>query len=402
MRSVWTAVSVLALLVAGPAAQAGGPLLFSRNGNIVKWAAGASTLTVTLDQGGLGNLTNAQADALVANVLGVWSGVPECTADLTIAAGELPEDVNDTNYTSYLEAVLLGYTPVVYDVDGSIIQAMYGAGQENRILGFAGPLYIPEFDPPFLPEDQPIPEGHVVLNGRFLDGVDDPGVNPELTQAEFESVIVHEFGHLLGLDHSQINGLDPTNDDQPTMFPLYQWGTAMRSLAPDDIGWISHLYPSAQFDVSFGSISGRILEFDGTVSQGYQGINVIARRIGGGRIDAGSCVSGCLYHAGYGPAALAGDYRIPGLPPGDYTVEIEEILDIWTGGSSVGPLDPPADFPPPAGHEFYDGSDESAWDDPIAQTAVTITAGAETANIDIVLNTQPQRPLDARQWSLYR
>ena len=401
MRSTWTALLTLGVLVSSQTARGGGPLIFSRNGNIVKWAAGASTLTVTLDRGSLGALTNAQADALVTSVLGVWGAVPESTANPTAAAGELPVDVDETNASFYLGGPL-GYTPVIYDVDGSIVDALFGAGASRQILGFASPLYWVEVNPPNLPVDLPIPEGHVVLNGVFLDGVDLGASNPELTQQEFEGVIIHEVGHLLGLDHTQINALDPTNVDQPTMFPQYRGGTDMGTLAPDDIAWIAYLYPSAQYASSFGGIAGQVLEFDGAVNRGYQGINVIARRVGGGRIDAVSCVSGCLYHAGYGPANLRGRFILPGVPAGSYTVEVEEVLDIWTGGSSVGPLDPPVDFPGVSGPEFYNYFHESAWDNPTARTPFAVMVGGEVSEIDIILNTLSTGPSRAAQWLLYR
>jgi len=137
------------------------------------------------------------------------------------------------------------------------------------------------------------------------------------------------------------------------------------TLAADDIAGVSALYPetanSPPNQVPFstlGAIEGHVYFSDGVTPA--LGFNVIARRVGDPRITAVSNVSGFLFtgDAGnplyqdpiagtpspFGSHELAdmGKYSIPGLPPGDYTVEVEGIhntgSDAFTGGSGLNPV----------------------------------------------------------------
>src|SRR6185503_14361488 len=99
-----------------------------------------------------------------------------------------------------------------------------------------------------------ISEASAVLNGKFIDGI----ANPEISLATFGGVFLHEFGHYLNLDHSQINRVEAfdgnaANDDTSApMFPFL--GSQAATLARDDEVAIPMLYPRA----SFGSTRGRI------------------------------------------------------------------------------------------------------------------------------------------------
>jgi hypothetical protein len=152
---------------------------------------------------------------------------------------------------------------------------------------------------------------------------------------------------------------------------------------------------------------------DGTTPA--QGVNVIARQVDDpatpqdeSRRIAVSSVSGFLFTACVGnPVSTPGDcgpitifgsrdtsligfYDIPGLPAGDYTVEVEAIDPDFIGGSRVGPIgDLGFQFPLPGPAEFYSGPGEagsSALDPPDSFFVLTVSAGSVRDNIDIILN----------------
>jgi hypothetical protein len=236
-----------------------------------------------------------------------------------------------------------GISPIIFDDDGSITDDLLGAGARNVILGFSSPECGD-------PNSAVITESVAVLNGRFVDGID-TAANPEVSSADFGAVFLHEFGHFFNLDHTQINlreAFDDStsdNDAIATMFPILIDGAQQGSLALDDVASVSALYPAPDLASTTGSIHGRVLRKDGT---GFQGAFVIARNLADPRHLAVGVVSGArfapLEQGGPAPEALRGQYDIVGLPPGSYSLEIEQIDARFTGGSSVGPLDPPASF----------------------------------------------------------
>ncbi|MEO6026651.1 MAG: hypothetical protein ABIR79_07290 [Candidatus Binatia bacterium] len=118
----------------------------------------------------------------------------------------------------------------------------------------------------------------------------------------------------------------------------------------------------------------------------FQGAYVIARRVGDPRLTAVGVASGARYASSSSSPSLKGLFEIPGLPPGDYTVEIEQIDPSFTGGSSVGPVDPPATLPGPA--EFWNGANESGTSTDVPSEASVIAVGAATAigSINLVIN----------------
>ena len=297
-------------------AVAGGPLSVC-NGTPTKYP-GSGTVTLHYDQGGLGSRSKVQMDALVTAAVALWTDVP--TASLVIQRGaDLPVDVSASNATSYLTNFGDGLNPVIYDSDGSLIDALYGLNARNSILGFAGSaskvsgagcVYT---------------EGRAVISGAL-----------SLSDEVLKNVLAHEVGHLVGLDHTQINSAQglPTNR-YPLMYP-----TAYRtlpSLHEDDAAALTDLYPNAEVSRVFGEISGTFTQPQGTP-------------ILGANLWAQDRLSGKTFSSVSGYRQLGtGEFKLL-LPEGTYTLHAEAIRSAFTAGSSVGPYSETsgdASFQPP-------------------------------------------------------
>ncbi len=392
-RSVVPALALVVGLSASTA-HAVGALIVNGGGAPLVWSG---PVPWNPDRGTLGVLDNAAAVELVDSTLAAWEAV--ATADVSFVAGApLAADVTAANVSGYVGVCGDGISPVVFDTDGSITDALFGSGASSSILGFAGPecgSYLPPR----------ITEASAVLNGKFIDGIASAG-NPEIDLDDFAGVVVHELGHYLNLDHSQINVLeafDSTHADDDTiatMFPILVNGRAALTLARDDEVSLAMLYPASDFAATTGAITGQVLWSDGATP--FQGAYVIARNVADPRHDAIGFGSGARYYpnnpGGPAPAELTGAYELCGLTPGaSYTVEIEPVNARFTAGSSVGPFDTPVTLPGPS--EFWSGTDEAATsppDDPDAPgVPIAIEAGSVVPGVDVILNWMPSLAYDA-------
>jgi hypothetical protein len=351
---------------------AGGPLQ-TLNGKSVRFKS--NIITYKIDRGPFGIFTSAQARDLANASFKTWDDVASSTVTFQHSdADTLPVDVNGTNFLSYTNldsAKIDGINPIVFDSDGSITEAMFGTGASADVIGFA---YSEDRN-----NDGFLDEGEAFMNGVFADGT----VN-SFSLAEWKSTFVHEFGHFLGLDHTQINGdlvNDPTKTQYiPTMFPTATANDVpLGDLNPDDIAAISALYPEPTFATSTGTISGTVKRGNGSV---ITGANVIAISTGADSLN--NQIS-----------TFSGGYSIAGLAPGTYNVRVEPISTDFTGGSGVGPYSydlTDISFINPIVPEYYNGASESSdplVDNPSARTPVTVSASSTTSGINFIANAKP-------------
>ena len=356
----------------------------------------------------------------VQSMFGVWQAVSTANLSFTNAGALLPAGSytggdlkTPQQFNDVMGSCRSGeQSPVIFDADGKLMASL---GLPAAVIGFNSGCALDT-------SSGMIVTSSVTLNGQFQDKVQASGTraNFELPQNSFDEAITHEIGHFLGLDHSQINLnvlLSPTSPcdlDElaglPLMFPILlcqaRKDAGLPILSHDELAWISRLYPNASTVQNFGTITGTIFFADGVSAA--QGANVIARLVDDpstpedeSRRVAVSVVSGYLFTGNPGQSvttgasqntngsvsgsrnpAFIGFYEMA-LPPGTYTVEIEAIYSGFIGGSSVGPINPPAQtvtFP-----EFWN-TNESAFDFPLQRDFITVHAGEQIDGVDIIMN----------------
>ena len=437
-------VVLASMVFVGSLAYAGGPLVMV-NGSPVRWARNevrggalnsqtvdaSGRVLYRVDSGKLGTLSEEEATILVDRIFKSYTDIPTANIEFVNAGRILdpgtrnPVNVTGSNAGRFLSSSSPTFqNPIIFDNDGSIT----GGG---GVLGFFGFLQADQFN-------ATIREGFVVLNGAALKGSD------ALTTTSFLGVFTHEFGHFAGpLDHSQINGniaLNGSGSILPqgfsreqaydlyapfteTLFPFLfnaplnaqlsgqfeDSGYFVATLDMDTQNALSNLYPTPDYLASRGSIEGRVLLKYGSSAVPISGINVIARRVDQGQyppstttlafplaptidgdgvpqIPSAQSATDPLATAASAVTGLefgAGTYRIQGLPPGQYMVQIQQINPNATGGSGIGPLG--SQFTLPIKEEFFNGPNDSS---NLSGTfvPVTVTAGGIAGGTDFVIN----------------
>lgn len=415
-----TLAVMFAMIVACVAAHAGGPVLvggpsFGIDGQPFVWD-NTRPIQYRTDSGPLGSIDNATANTHLQQAFATWTQVP--TAAISVQRAGAIEGVTNgdvktmADFNNVYGSCTAGtQTPIVYDSDGSLFSQLLG---DSSIIGFTSMCKLSS-------------DGHIQSAILVLTG------GAGLSVAEQDKVMIHEIGHVVGLDHS-LPGTNPcgTSGDDISALPMMYYEISGQSkLTADDKAWISKLYPSSSYRSVYGTISGRILFSDG--QNAVQDVLVSAHpaspnsMAGEDRKTAISSISGYRFTGNLGqpytadylacnPAskcpqgyygnnvdgdsfgsrqtALVGFYEVP-VPAGSYAVEVSG-LD-W--GGDIGPINPPLPIPGPG--EYW-SADESATDADFSHLNcivqqkldyVSVQAGGTTANVDIIMNgTAP--PLD--------
>jgi hypothetical protein len=386
----------------------GGPRVVDGAGLPMTWVSPPAIFNP--DQGNLGMLSNLEADGLLADAFQRWETVSFSFLTFSFA-GEMPENINAVDPASSNPGHWQrwwkqedGFSPIIYDEDGSVTDDMFGAGARFDILG-ATTL---DGDPFALGG---IAEASTLINGAFFDGIGPPTSPADApSTTAFEAIMVHEIGHYANLDHSMVNfelaiDSDPDNDVfVPTMSPLQvENEAAIASLNPDDEAAIAALYP----DISFPS--GTTEAFGSVLDNGipFQGANVVARKtddplmfaysgISGGDYfpcNPGSSCDPCTTACDPGNPPAQGAFRIAGMVPGDYVVCVEQIDTrvSFSNGTFIGPLPTPATLLGPE-ECWTPGAGESAdpsVDDPDDSFVIPLSAGAPSGPFNLLINDLP-------------
>ena len=355
---------------------AGGPLEV-KNGKAVSY--GSRPFVYRYDKGPLGMFSNEEAVNLFEGLLNQWETVP--TARITIQKDDpafLDFDVTSSNYRSIIGSpTLLGYSPIVFDHTGSLFDAVFGFGASSHFLGFAGSTV-----PTTGPLANQIAESHAVFNGKFVNGVDN-SLDRESSVDSFKGTVLHELGHALGLDHSQINveAIKSFNAPQeikdlvPLMFPIGV--NDLFVIRRDDASAISFLYPNEPELTKFGKIEGKVFRDNGLP---VLGANVIARNIDNPRLEAISCVSDYL-------ADKTGSFTLFAIPAGKYWIVLEPIDVQFTGGSGVGPYSDglfSGSFRDPVPTGLYTGPNLPITNYKSRAQIIEVKAGEIVSNINII------------------
>jgi hypothetical protein len=318
-------LNALLALCCSTAVMAAGPLVLEGPNGHVPARYQDPDIVLNFDNGDLGSRDKNIADLLVIEAVNIWNSI--LTSTVNISQGiDTPVDIDETNFTSYIPDPFNntihndddGLNPVVYDFDGSIIDAYFGVGQgtgpDASVVGFAASSIF--IGASFFTE------GFAVINGNE---------NLPINSNQLTLIVAHEIGHYLGLDHSQVN-INNTEafadrcpaepDDYPLMYP-YACRISQATHSDDNVS-LSTLYPTADFYPAQGQLTGKFLTTGGAP---VRGANLWVENIRTGEVV--SIVSDYLQQC-------TGFFALM-LPPGKYTLHANSINTEFTGGSSVGP-----------------------------------------------------------------
>ena len=317
---------IFVVLVLAGGLQAGGPLVLHSPGIPIQWMGDPPTALIHPDAGSLGSLDAETALTILLAAAENWEAVGSSSLRIqnggVVGSIQGPDGAGDFAVSNVFDFVGIdngGVTPIVFDSEdfdqhgnGDIFDAL---GLGFGVLGIDFPEFV---------DGTRITEGMVILNGAWVDPDDVDGL-------AFQGVITHEFGHMINLAHSVVNGQARlfggsdamTPDGVPiivgaehveTMYPFGSTeaggiGVDVSTPHLDDIAILSTIYPNpVQPLQNFGSIQGRLLDQEDEPRTGGQVI--VRNQSGDPLLDAVSAISGDFSGNGDPNNPFAGSYSL--------------------------------------------------------------------------------------------
>lgn len=401
-------VATLLTLALSSAAFAGGPLIVDPKTKSAYHYDTTTPVPVYYDLGNLGTVTNYNTNppsqVVFDNATGAhlvqkgyidWSSIPTSSLRATVEGDFSLKGL--PNITAANVNLIIGTSNgrgiyVIFDEDGSIMQNFFGA--PDGVLGISSPQFS-------ITGTTIITESFVVLNGSSIDPTDPHAMN-------FQGVGTHEFGHSLGMAHTQVNGgayfysqytgqgvgprsctslpysTNLTSADIETMYPYINPNVGGTGLAQanlhtsDTLSSFSDLYPGTGWPNSFGTITGKVYDLDGKTQ--LTGVNVIARNLADPFADSTSAITGQITQGQLGPD---GTFTLHGLKPDSQYVLYVDALTF--GGFSTPPL-----WFLPGPEKFWNGSNTSF--SPCSYQAISAGAAKKTT-ANVTFSVMPGAPV---------
>ena len=324
-------------------------------GTVATWGEDP-TVSYHPEEGACSTFSNSDMLTKFGTLLDLWADLTETSLSLQ-AVNDTLTDINGDNYETYIYTasgtstnnltLTDGFNATVFDDDGEITAAIAGTTNKFNVLGFAS-INV------FSQSTGVISDGQAVINCRCVTGhptlgnCTSGGETITVSEDELDFTILHEMGHFLNLDHTQVNydlftNSDSSDDvDIPVMFPVSFDDDQIAPRADDQVA-LGALYPSTSFLATKCLVIGTVTDSGGdelrcadieavaadpvdTVSY-VSGAGAAAQDVNedGDTVDSGECESGC------------GDFELYLDPAKTYTLKILPINESLIGGSGIGP-----------------------------------------------------------------